>query len=595
MQSGKINPANLRHSARRAQSRIVRGAKFIHRHGLSSRRRIIVSFVVLLVVPIVLVQLFYPDRLLLPNTTVGSVQIGGDSKLEATEKLDKAYEHAKVPVYFTDSDELVIEPSLADVGVVTSNEARVAAYDYPLFWRLIPGSLFWYQAFMDKGEPAVARNDETFAEYMVNTFGVDCEFKPTNGTIAYIDGSLQALEANRGGSCDINELTSKLKTVSARLAPEKVTVTGTSVAPEISTKAAQTEYERLIKKLGKGVALKVEDKTETIPAGTVAQWIEYSAQNGALSVNINAEKSNQWLKDKYGKKFTSDAGVSTVTTKDFAEATRETGKSGQSLNTAATATEIANDLNGKADSAKLIVDIIEPTVVYQRTYSSADAALSAVMKKYADSHPGTYGVKLVELSGARRNAEYNSTKQFTTASTYKLFVAYSILLRIERGDLHWTDGSYGGYNLSTCFDRMIMYSDNECAVNLLNKATYTGVTNDAHAIGANTTTFSGTNGIKSTASDEALLLSLLYSGQILNQQTSREKMITAMKGNVYVKGIPSGIPNVVVADKVGFLDALLHDAAIVYSPKGTFVLIILTDNASWANIAELAKELEAAR
>jgi hypothetical protein len=68
-----------------------------------------------------------------------------------------------------------------------------------------------------------------------------------------------------------------------------------------------------------------------------------------------------------------------------------------------------------------------------------------------------------------------------------------------------------------------------------------------------------------------------------------------MKGNVYRQGIPSGIPNARVADKVGFLDALLHDASIVYSPKGTYVLIILTNNASWGNIAELAKEIESVR
>jgi len=67
-----------------------------------------------------------------------------------------------------------------------------------------------------------------------------------------------------------------------------------------------------------------------------------------------------------------------------------------------------------------------------------------------------------------------------------------------------------------------------------------------------------------------------------------------MKKNVYTAGIPSGI-KADVADKVGFLDALLHDAAIVYSPKGTYVLIIMTNNASWGNIAELAKAIEAAR
>lgn len=595
MKSGKINATQLRHTARRAHGHTVRSVKFVHRHALSTRRRIIFTLVALLVVPITLVQLFYPGSTLLPNTTVGSVKLGGLSKAEAAETLNKAYAHAKVPVYFTDSDKVVVEPMLGDLGVTTDNTARVTKYEYPFFWRLIPGSLFWYQVFMEKGEPRVARSEETFKTYLANRFGDECEFEPSNGTIAYIEGELQVVEAARGGSCDMDELTSKLEQVSVRLNPEKVTVTGASEAPEISTEAARREFDRLKKELGNEVKLKVGDKTETIAASTIKQWIEYSVKEGKLILGLNGEKSGKWLADKYGKQFTSEPGTTTITTRDFAEATRETGKNGQALNTQATTQEIIKNLKGETEVATLVVDTIEPPVVYKRTYSSNNQGLSAVMKNYADTHPGTYGVKLVELSGARRNAEYNSTKQFTTASTYKLFVAYSILLRIERGELHWSDASYSSYNLSTCFDRMIELSNNECAIDLLRKVGYAGVTDDAHAIGAKNTSFMGKDGIKSTAQDEALFLSLLHSGQILQQQSSRDKLIATMKRNVYVKGIPSGVPSIEVADKVGFLDALLHDAAIVYSPKGTYVLVILTDNASWANIAELTKELEAVR
>ena len=595
MKSGKINPAQLRHTARRAHAHSIRTAQFVHKHALSSRKRIIISAAVVLIVPILLVQLFYPGSKLLPNTKVGFVELGGLTKVEATEKLDKAYGHAKVPVYFTDSNEVVVEPTLSDLGVTASNQARIAAYSYPTFWRFIPSSLFWYQVFMPKGEPQVARNEETFITYMTNRFGEDCEFEPRNGTIAYIDDELQVVEAARGGSCDIDELTSKLENVSARLNPEKVTVSGTSVAPEVSTEVAEKEFERLSKELEKGVSLKVQDKNEKVPHEKLEQWIEYTVQDKKLVVGLNGEKSTQWLKDTYAKKFTSEPGVTTVTTHDFAEAKREAGKNGQALNTGETINEIVKDLKGETDAPKLVVDSIEPPVVFKRTYSPTNQGLSAVIKNYAESHPGTYGVKMVELSGARRNAEYNSNKQFTTASTYKLFVAYSILLRVERGELRWSDASYGGYDLSTCFDRMIELSNNECAIDLLKKVGYAGVTNDAHAIGATSTSFLGRDGIKSTAADEALLLSMLHTGQILNQQSSRDKLIATMKRNVYVKGIPSGIPNAEVADKVGFLDALLHDAAIVYSPKGTYVLIILTDNASWANIAELTKEIEAVR
>ena len=68
-----------------------------------------------------------------------------------------------------------------------------------------------------------------------------------------------------------------------------------------------------------------------------------------------------------------------------------------------------------------------------------------------------------------------------------------------------------------------------------------------------------------------------------------------MKRNIYKQGILAGLPSATVASKVGFLDALLHDASIIYSPTGTYVLVIMTEGSSWGNIANLAKQVESLR
>jgi beta-lactamase class A len=241
------------------------------------------------------------------------------------------------------------------------------------------------------------------------------------------------------------------------------------------------------------------------------------------------------------------------------------------------------------------VTTIQPTVKYNRTYSPDDAALNALIKKYANTHPGTYGVSFRELSGERRSASYRASTQYTTASTYKLFVAYSTLLRVESGVWRWSDQIDSGRNLTECFKDMIQLSDNECAIALLKKVTVKSLTDEARAIGAVNTSFLVPLSIKSTAEDESLLLALLESGQILSQQSSRDIWIAAMKKNSYRQGVPRGIPSAVVANKVGFLNAWLHDASIVYSPQGTYVLIIMTEYSSWPNIAELAGQIETLR
>jgi len=105
----------------------------------------------------------------------------------------------------------------------------------------------------------------------------------------------------------------------------------------------------------------------------------------------------------------------------------------------------------------------------------------------------------------------------------------------------------------------------------------------------------GGSDIKTTPADLALFLAELQTGQILNQQSSRNLLMSAMKRNIYRQGIPAGISGSVVADKVGFLYGLLHDASIVYSPTGTYVLVIMTDGSSWSTIADFASQIEALR
>lgn len=566
------------------------------RRFFGTKRRAIVSSAALLVVPIVVVQLLWPSWTLLPNTTVGPVKIGGLFKPTAAATLDKAYATAKVPIYFSDSSEVVIEPTLSELGIMTDNQARVDAYRYPLLARLLPYSLFWYQAVMPKGEPHVVTSPNILTQYRVARFGEECQFEPVSATIVYKDGALQVVAGSRGGSCNPDELRAALEGVTAQLTPGPITINGTSTAPDVSTAKATEEYNRVLAVMEKGMTLQVGGVAEKLPKDIVAEWVVYRVEDHQLTLGLNSDKVTTWLNDKYGKEYNIPAGKTVVNMVDYAEKDRSNGVRGKSLHSGKTQREIIEVLMGKKETATLVVDTIEPSIEYARSYSPRNEALSNVIKQYAETHSGTYKVKMVELSGARRNAEYQSTSTLTTASTYKLFVAYSTLLRIERGELRWEQPSYGGYTLSKCFDIMIELSNNECALWLLSVVGgYSAVQADAREMGATNTTFSMRDGISSTPADEAHFLSMLYTGQILSQQSSRDRLIDAMKGNVYVAGIPSGIPGAVIANKVGFLYGLLHDAAIVYSPKGDYVLVIMTDNASWVNVAELARVIEAAR
>lgn len=59
----------------------------------------------------------------------------------------------------------------------------------------------------------------------------------------------------------------------------------------------------------------------------------------------------------------------------------------------------------------------------------------------------------------------------------------------------------------------------------------------------------------------------------------------------YEQGVPAGVPaNVTVVHKVGFIDSLLHDSALVTSgPRGAYVLSILTDGGSWELLSAISR------
>lgn len=232
---------------------------------------------------------------------------------------------------------------------------------------------------------------------------------------------------------------------------------------------------------------------------------------------------------------------------------------------------------------------------------NTDEKLASIIANYADTHPGTYSVSITELNTNQTHTTYNADIPTITASTYKTYVAYSTIKQIEAGNLTWETPTLLGPTVDTCFTIMLTESNNECAETLLDTLTFPQVQQDAADIGATDTHFEPYN-IHSTANNLTLLLTKLATSQLPISETNQTKWLNTMQENIYRQGIPEGINNantnsepIIVADKVGFQDNLLHDTAIIYSPKGSYVLTILTTDATWENIAELANLIETNR
>ena len=546
---------------------------------------------------IIIGQLLYPNDRLAYFTTIDSVNLSGWSKNDAIKRLDGEYAEKSIPIFFGEVKKAYTSPKTTEIGLTVSNETRIKNINYPWYLRIVPTSILWVHFINQRtSEPKYSSDDGKLSAYINKELGSSCDVKPQDAVLKVNGKEIEIVPSENGGTCDAAILKKELVNAKPVLNSDyHIKMAVDVILPNVSDELAQIFSDNLQTKIGSGISVAVNGAMQIIPVYDVLSWIDFSSADGLLTYVFNTERATTYLNDNFASKVALASGTTTVNTHDFVETSRVNGPDGKRLDISGTLNNLKSFIDGESVDAQVATSAVAPKVVYTRSYSATDTGLSALIQQYSQDHAGVFGVSLIELSGQNRRASYGENKSFTTASTYKLFVAYSTLKRIESGVWKWTDKITPDRNLSVCFDDMIVKSDNTCGALLLEKVGNKNVNNDARDIGCTGTSFVGGDNIKTTSADLSLLLAELQSGQILNQQANRDILINAMKRNVYRKGIPAGITNSTVADKVGFMDGLLHDASIVYSPNGTYILVIMTDGSSWSTIADFAKQIEALR
>jgi len=538
-------------------------------------------------------QLLYPRDRLVPFMTIDTVNVGGWAQDDATWELDQKLGSQPVTIVIEKTGQTYYASKPADFGLTIANKTRVSAASYPLWARLIPTSLLWYHMLAPHDGPQYERNEVKLANFVKTTLG-DCQLKPKDADVVFKDGTLQLVPASPGGTCDKGEVLDKLRQVQPTLSRPAIAAIAADIKePAITDAAMRKMVMSLQEKTKNGVALSVNDETKTIPQNEILSWLRFTPKNNQLTVGVDEKDSNAYFAKHITPLVIIPAGVTTVTTRDFTEVSRNAGKTGRTLDASKTRSSILAVLESEATEAKVTTQVAKPKVVYQRSYTKTSTGIAAMLAHYDQDNPGVFGVSFIEFGGAGRSASYDQDRVFTTASTYKLFVAFSTLKYVDSGKYKWSDKVADGRDLNTCFDDMIVKSDNACAEALLEKIGREKLDSDLRSIGLTRSTFRAKSN-QTTAAELASFLTKLQDGDLPIKTSSRDRLLSAMKRQQYRQGIPAGASGT-VADKVGFLNGLLHDAAIVYSPKGTYVLVVLSDGSSWANIADITKKIEALR
>lgn len=218
--------------------------------------------------------------------------------------------------------------------------------------------------------------------------------------------------------------------------------------------------------------------------------------------------------------------------------------------------------------------------------------LNQALEQIAENYPGEFSISVAEVTGEGRLGSYDAGETRISASTYKLYVAYSVMLRVEAGQMSWDDEIEGGRDLDECFHDMLALSDNPCPEEIADEIGWDEIYSDAASVG---TMNSGQNdaGLYTTAADLTTFLAALQSGTLDISPEGHDRILQSLAANIHRLGVPSGTPGTVM-NKPGFLNEYLHDAAIVHHPQGTYVLTVMSEGSNWESLAAITQEVEAA-
>jgi beta-lactamase class A len=277
-----------------------------------------------------------------------------------------------------------------------------------------------------------------------------------------------------------------------------------------------------------------------------------------------------------------------VSSLDGEVTSRSVGKNGQVISVEEGTKLFVDMLKKQGVSVEIPLQTIAATTQFSRSYTSTSRGLQILLQDWQSDTGVAAGVVIRESGGKGRTASINGNQSFLLASVSKLYLVHYLYDGMAAGSIKG-NATYGTPStVSTCIERMIVVSDNACFNNLGNAIGWGKISSHTASQG-----FTATNPnpavYSTTAFDTADYMHMLQNGSLVTN-TQRAQLLGYMQRQIYRGGIPLGSSGS-VADKVGYFGAYRHDAAIVYHPKATYVLVVLTNGGSNPQISDLARRI----
>lgn len=251
------------------------------------------------------------------------------------------------------------------------------------------------------------------------------------------------------------------------------------------------------------------------------------------------------------------------------------------------------------NNVTIISPIAEPVTAGIDTIQSAInyAKLREVVTVSLEGAQGTYGVYIKNLKTGEKYA-VNENRKFASASLYKLWVMVTAFNQIESGkldpekilqkqivelndtfniateDAELTEGTLE-LSVKRAINQMIVVSNNYAALALTEEVKASSVSNFLRQVGLVSSKLGDPP--STTARDIGNFYEKLYAGQLATPEDTGE-MLEILKSQQLNDRIPKYLPEAVkIAHKTGELNGFKHDAGIVFTQKGDYIIVLMSE------------------
>lgn len=557
-------------------------------------------------------QIIYPSNRLLPGTVVDGMSLDYMRKQDAVEAMNKAYGEMKLAIYFGSNQAAFQTPKFNEIGIGVNTESYLAPYEYPWYLRVIPSSFFWAASLSKPGELQYTYDKSKIDSYIQAQVGDDCTIPAKDASLKLVGDKLQLISAQPGGVCDITRFQQVLtETQPKPVGENKVNISIRETAALVDDDKARVLMNSLNDRASTPMPVTVGTGSQTVTGRSVLGWLDFKSsipetpvgqprdedkiRNGAkLVFSVNRDRMSTAMAGDIGKKVAVKAGVTKITTNDFTETARVNGQPGRELDKEQTALSVENYLNKKANQATAHSKLLPPTIVYTRSYTPTSNGFAALLAHWPQEHAGTWAMSFQEVSGIQpfRGAAYRSDQPMLAAGVEAGYVGYGVLLGLQNKSILTGDNIAGGRGPDECLKEMFERTDLDCVKGFMTKIGHETMVIRGKELGLRGTTF-GITDTRTTTADMLGFLTTVYQTK-LAPTANGGRVLSGMQTTRMKDGIAAGLQGKGSTASIAGESGITHnDAAIVYSPKGTYLFIVMSEGASRADIAELTKKVEA--